>query len=198
MSEAILSPRKLSCSWLQADMKRRKTIPCVFPWSHFTSPYNLFRGKRRKLLLLLFLFPLFPIRSTVDRKQTATKRQQGPTQKNKSADLISLLCLSFTKWVQYLPPRQKRAQPASHWSSVTKRRDNVTPLEGMQVRVLFNYQLIRTCLKTLKLSKTASVSYYPNDQLNLVIRLGVETRWESQLDPQKAVRPHLVLANLLQ
>lgn len=56
-------------------------------------------GRRRELLLLLLLFSPFPIRSTLERKQSGTKRQRGPTQKNKSADLISSLCLSLTERV---------------------------------------------------------------------------------------------------
>lgn len=44
----FVSPEAISSSWLQADMKWKKTIPCAFPWSHFTSTYNLFRGKKKK------------------------------------------------------------------------------------------------------------------------------------------------------
>lgn len=45
----FVSLEAVSSSWLQADMKwKKKTIPCSFPWSHFTSTYNLFRGKKKK------------------------------------------------------------------------------------------------------------------------------------------------------
>lgn len=111
----FVSLEAVSSSWLQADMKWKKTIPCAFPWSNFTSTYSIIslEGRRRKILLLLLLFPLFPIRSTLESKQTGTKRQRGPTQKNKSADLIRFLCLSLTKWVYSLPPRQEGAPTAT-------------------------------------------------------------------------------------
>lgn len=44
----FVSLEAVSSSWLQADMKWKKTIPCTFPWSHFRSTYNLFRGKKKK------------------------------------------------------------------------------------------------------------------------------------------------------
>lgn len=114
MSEAILSPRKPS-----------QAHGCRLIWSEKREFHALFlevishaliislEGRRRKLLLLLLLFPLFSIRSILERKQTGTKRQQGPTQKNKSADLIRLLCLSLTKRALSLPPRQEGAPTAT-------------------------------------------------------------------------------------
>lgn len=44
----FVSAEAVSSSWLQADMKWKKRIPCAFPWSHFTRTYNLFRGKKKK------------------------------------------------------------------------------------------------------------------------------------------------------
>lgn len=135
MSEAILSHWKPSqahgCRLIWSE---KKTIPCGFPWSHFTSTYNLFRGKKKKATAAHPFVPPPSIRSILERKQTGTKRQQGPRQENKAADLIRLLCLSFTKWVlscilwnrrELLSRRQE-----SHWSCVAKKRDSVTPHRG--------------------------------------------------------------------
>lgn len=109
MSEAILSPWKPSqahgCRLIWSGKKRQ--FHAVFLEVISQALIISLEGRRRKLLLLLLLFPLFSIRNILERKQTGTKRQQGPRQKNKAADLIRLLCLSLTKWVLSLPRRQE-------------------------------------------------------------------------------------------
>lgn len=105
----FVSLEAVSSSWLQADMKwKKRQFHAVFLEVISQALIISLEGRRRKLpLLLLLLFPLFSIRNILERKQTGTKRQQGPRQKNKAADLIRLLCLSLTKWVLSLPPRRE-------------------------------------------------------------------------------------------
>lgn len=108
MSEAILSPWKPSQAYgCRLIWSEKRQFHAVFLEVISQALIISLEGKGRKLLLLLLLFPLVSIRSILERKQTGTKRQQGPRQKNKAADLIRLLCLSLTKWVLSLPPRQE-------------------------------------------------------------------------------------------
>lgn len=107
----FVSLEAVSSSWLQADMKGKKIILCVFHWSHFTSTYNLFRGKKKKATAAVpFVSPLSHQKhsgkeANWNKETTGTNHRK----KYKSADLIRLPCLSLTKWVYSLPPEQEGA-----------------------------------------------------------------------------------------
>lgn len=70
-------------------------------------------GRRRKLLLLLLLFPPILHQKYSGKEANWNKETTGTNTENKSADLIRLLCLSLTKWVLSLPPRQEGAPTAT-------------------------------------------------------------------------------------
>lgn len=108
-----------SSSWLRADMEGgERQFHVLFLEVISEALIISLEGRKRKILQPLLLCYPFPIRNTLERKQTGTKRQRGPTQRIKSVDLITIPCLSLTERVYSLSQRavscgENDKQPAS-------------------------------------------------------------------------------------